>query len=293
MTDTSDVQTVSMADGRQLEVLVEGSPNEQVLFFHSGTPSAAVPYPKLSEAAASRSLCLVTASRPGYGESAAARGRSVADVATDVAAVLDSLGADRFVTLGWSGGGPHALACAALLPERCTAAAVLAGVAPYPAAGLDWFEGMGPENIEEFEAALVGEEPLTTYLDAAREFLAHVTGNQVGEAMGGLIAPVDAAALTGEFADFVAASFRHAVLRGIAGWRDDDLAFVSPWGFELSEISVPVAVWQGGQDRMVPFGHGKWLAEHVPTSRVHLYDDEGHLSLMQQVGRILDDLLDA
>lgn len=292
MGSTGDFITVTMAEGRDLEVLVDGSPEQQqVLFFHSGTPSAATPYRALSQAAASRGLCLVTASRPGYGESDAAPGRSVADVAADVGSVLDHLDVGRFVTLGWSGGGPHALACAALLPERCAAAAVLAGVAPYPAAGLDWFAGMGQENVEEFGAALAGPEPLTTYLESARAAMREITGEQVGEAMGGLIAPVDKEALTGEFADFVAASFRRAMLRGIEGWRDDDLAFVKAWGFELDKILGPVAVWQGGQDRMVPYGHGKWLAEHVPGARVHLYDDEGHLSLMQQVGRILDDLL--
>lgn len=291
MSDDAGYRTVSMPDGRDLEVLVEGSPDQPLLFFHSGTPSAATPYRLLSVAAAERDLCLVTASRPGYGESAAAPGRSVADVAGDVATVLDALGSERFVTLGWSGGGPHALACAAVLAERCSAVAVLAGVAPYPAAGIDWFEGMGPENVEEFGAALAGKPELTTYLETARAQLVHITAEQVGESMGGPIPPVDKAALTGEFSDFVAASFRRAMRGGVEGWRDDDLAFVRPWGFELADISVPVAIWQGGQDRMVPFGHGKWLAEHVPNATAHLYDDEGHLSLMAQIGRILDGLL--
>lgn len=291
MAPSSDRRSIPMPDGRNLEVLIDGEPGDPVLFFHSGTPSAATPYRLLSEAVAERNLCLVTASRPGYGDSTPRPGRRVSDVADDVRAVLDGLGAERFLTLGWSGGGPHALACAAILPERCSAAAVLAGVAPYPAPALDWFAGMGPENVEEFEAAMAGEEALTTYLEAARGQLVDITGEQVAEAMGGLISPVDKAAMTGEFADYVAASFRRAMLRGVAGWRDDDLAFVSPWGFDLADIAVPVAVWQGGEDRMVPFAHGIWLADHVAGAHAHLYDDQGHLSLFAQIGSILDDLL--
>jgi pimeloyl-ACP methyl ester carboxylesterase len=84
---------------------------------------------------------------------------------------------------------------------------------------------------------------------------------------------------------------RRALSAGVAGWRDDDLAFVKPWGFDLEEIVVPVSIWQGAHDRMVPFAHGEWLAAHVPGARAHLHDDEGHLSLIQQLPRILDDLV--
>jgi len=207
--------------------------------------------------------------------------------------VLDRLGSDRFVTLGWSGGGPHALACAALLPERCAAAATLAGTAPYDADGLDWFAGMGPENVEEFGAAVAGPDTLTAYLNRESAGLATVTGGEVAAALGGLVSPVDVDALTGAFADSLAAAFRAAVSTGIAGWRDDDLAFVRPWGFDLSTIGVPVAVWQGGEDRMVPPSHGAWLAAHVPGARAYLNPDAGHVSLVNAAAPILDDLLAA
>ena len=197
----------------------------------------------------------------------------------DVAAILDTLGADRFVTLGWSGGGPHAVACAALLPDRCAAAASLAGVAPWPAEGLDWLAGMGPENVEEFSAALEGERGLTAALLRMAKGLEAIRGAEVAAALGGLVSDVDKRALTGEFADMLAESFRRSVSTGIAGWRDDDLAFTRSWGFDLRAIRRRVAVWQGGQDRMVPFAHGQWLAAQIPTARVHLYPDEGHLSL--------------
>src|SRR5690348_3773916 len=164
MTDREHLLTIS---GRRLEVLVEGPEGAPGLVFHSGTPSAAVRFPPLSEVAAAHGLRLVTWSRPGYAGSDPAQGRSVADVAADTAAVLAALGMGEFVTVGWSGGGPHALACAALLPGRCLAAASMAGVAPYQAEGLDWSQGMGSENLAEFQAALAGPAELTRFLEPA------------------------------------------------------------------------------------------------------------------------------
>lgn len=289
---TGDWRTVRTKDDRELEVLLDGPVGDLVFVVHYGTPSAVVPFRQLSEPAAVRGLGLVAYSRPGYAASTPQPGRSVAHAADDTATVLDQLGADRFVTLGWSGGGPHALACAALLPDRCAAAATLAGVAPYGAEGLDWLAGMGPENVEEFAAAAAGADALTAYLEREAVALADVTGADVAAALGGLVDEVDRAALTGEFADTLAASFRRAVSTGLAGWRDDDLAFCRPWGFELSDIEVPVTVWQGGHDRMVPYAHGRWLAAHVPGARVHLDDAEGHMSLIAGIERILDDLLE-
>ena len=216
----------------------------------------------------------------------------MADAIADVQAILGEFDVDEFVTIGWSGGGPHALACAANVPDRCAAAVSLAGVAPYGAAGLDWMAGMGPENIEEFNLALEGEAALTPWLEEQAKVLGQIEGSDVATALGGLVSEVDKAALNGEFAEFMATVFRRAVSSGIAGWRDDDLAFVRDWGFDLTHIERPVAVWQGEQDRMVPFTHGQWLAEHIPNARVHLDRDEGHLSLaVKALDRIIDDLV--
>jgi pimeloyl-ACP methyl ester carboxylesterase len=287
--------------------MVAGEPTGLPLVFHWGTPGAAALYPPMVEAATRRGLRTVVYSRAGYSESTPRPGRAVADIAGDVTAILAALGADTFVTAGWSGGGPHALACASLLPGRCLAAVSIAGVAPFDAEGLEWTAGMGAENIEEFGAAISGEPALTPYLLREAEGLAGVQGPDVAQALGDLVSDVDRRALTGEFAEFLAASFRKSVSGGIAGWRDDDLAFVRDWGFPLPGGFViegagapdnhtehaPVALWQGDQDRMVPFAHGEWLAAHLPDARVHLLPDQGHLSLvLDAYGEILDDLLD-
>ncbi|MDQ1455060.1 MAG: hypothetical protein QOH28_680 [Actinomycetota bacterium] len=292
MADNEVWQQIQRGDGRVTELVTSGAVGTTTLVLHNGTPSAALPFPPLVESAARHGLSVVMFSRPGYAGSTPQPGRSVADVADDTAAVLDAVGADAFVTIGWSGGGPHALACAALLPARCRAAATLAGVAPYGADGLDWLAGMSAENVEEFSAALDGEEPLTRFLEAAAPVLRKVSASDVAGALGGLVSAVDKAALSGEFAEFMAAVFRRALSTGVAGWRDDDLAFARDWGFELSSIARPVAVWQGAQDRMVPFAHGRWLSEHVPGAVAHLYPDEGHLSLaLTRLDEIVADLV--
>ena len=283
---------VELPDGRVLEAVNGGPENGMPLVFQNGTPTAAMLFAPLVETAAARGLRTVMYSRPGYAGSTPHPGRSVADAAADIAAILDANDADRFVTIGWSGGGPHALACAALLPERCAAAVSLAGVAPHGAGGLDWLAGMGPENVEEFTAALAGEAALTRWLEAQAGHLASVHGNDIVASLGGLLPDVDKASLTGDFAEYMAYCFRRAVSSGISGWRDDDLAFAKPWGFELDAITRPVAVWQGGQDLMVPVAHGEWLAAHIPGAHKHIHQDEGHLSLgVAALPRIVDDLI--
>jgi pimeloyl-ACP methyl ester carboxylesterase len=294
---------IAMPDGRSIEVLIAGPPDGLPLVLHEGTPVGLVLYPPTVQAAGERGLRTILTARPGYEASTPRPGRRVVDVAADIAAVLDELGADTFVTLGWSGGGPHTLACAAALPGRCLAAASIAGVAPYPARGLDWLAGMGPENVEEFGAAIAGEAELTEFLTSAAVTFSALTGASVAESLGGLVIEADQAALTGEYADHIANALRAAMNSGIAGWRDDDLAFTKDWGFSLGwdappdappdAPAAPVAIWQGDQDQMVPYAHGQWLAANIPGARVHLMPGEGHLSLtVSSFGLILDDLLD-
>jgi pimeloyl-ACP methyl ester carboxylesterase len=260
---------------------------------HHGTPGVAMVLEPVVEAAARYGLRFVTYSRPGYRDSSPQPGRRVADVAGDVDALLDAVGAEDFVTLGWSGGGPHALACAALLPERCRGAAIIAGVAPYDAEGLDWLAGMGAENVAEFGAAAAGVEALEKFLDEAAGELKDVQPDEIIAAFGDLLSTVDQQALRDGMADYVAASFRGAVSRGYDGWRDDDLAFLTDWGFDLAGIQVPVSIWQGDQDRMVPRDHGRWLGEHVAGATIDLVPGEGHLSLMKNIDTIMAALAQA
>jgi pimeloyl-ACP methyl ester carboxylesterase len=281
------------ADGRDIDYLTAGPEDGLPLVVHEGTPIGLVLNTRLANAAADRGLRLVQAARPGYEESTPRPGRIVADVVADTAAVLDALGADRYVAIGFSGGGPHSLACAALARERCLGAASVAGVAPSRAEGLDFLAGMGPENVEEFTLALRGAQALVPFLDKEAAALAGITGGQILSAMGGLVSGADAAVLTGEYAADLAQALRGAVRNGSAGWRDDDLAFTADWGFPVDAAADRAAIWQGDQDKMVPFAHGQWLAAHIPGARVHLEPGAGHLTMTATIiDRILDDLLD-
>jgi len=270
--------TISLADGRLLDVHDEGG-DGTLLLFHHGTPGSVTPLPHIVEVAGRCGLRLATYSRAGYGGSSRLAGRSVADVVGDLDQVLDHLGADRCVTAGWSGGGPHALAMAALRPERTAGCLVIAGVAPYDADGLDFLAGMGEQNVEEFGAALEGEAALRPYLEAERPGLLQADGPGIVEALASVLPDVDRALLTEDFGSALAANMHEGLRTGVDGWLDDDLAFTRPWGFDLGAITVPTFLWQGSEDLMVPYAHGVWLADHVAGVAPHLLDGEGHLSV--------------
>lgn len=232
--------------------------------------------------AAKRGIRLISYDRSGYGESSRHRGRKVADAAKDVEVIADSLGLERFAVWGISGGGPHTLACAALLPKRVVAAASLASPAPYGAPGLDWLNGQGEDNVNEFNAALVGSDKLARFLEPQREMVMKATPQEMVEGWESLIPPVDREAMLGKLGPFLVSNMKAGLRSGYDGWQDDDLAFVSDWGFELSDISVPLVLWQGRHDKMVPYSHGEWLAGHINRVEAHLTPEDGHLTLFDR-----------
>jgi len=285
-------QSIRAADGRSLEVVTAGAQDGIPVIFHHGTPGAAGAFAPFAEAALERGLRHVAYSRPGYGSSDRHAGRTVADCAGDVAAIADALGAERFYTMGGSGGGPHALATAALLPERVIAATTIASVAPADAAGLDWLEGMGTKNHEEFAAVQAGPAALESYLEEEAKEFGKVTGEAVAAALGDLVSDVDRAALTGEFGDYIAGQTRKSLAQGIWGWFDDDFALLGDWRFDPMSISVPLTIWHGAQDRFVPPSHGEWLAGRLSDARARLEPDHGHLSIaVSSYPQLLDGLL--
>jgi pimeloyl-ACP methyl ester carboxylesterase len=230
---------------------------------------------------------LVGYDRPGYGGSTPAPGRSVVDAAGDVATILDALGVERFATYGASGGGPHALACAAVLPERCAAAATLAGAAPADAPDLDWLAGMGEGNRAEFGAAREGRERLTEFCRADAAEITAARPEELADALRPHLSDVDARALTGELAAHLLDSVTEALRPGVEGWVDDDFAFLAPWGFDVETMRVPALIWQGRHDLMVPADHGRWLRSHVAGAEGEVLEDEGHLTLaVNRVGDV-------
>jgi pimeloyl-ACP methyl ester carboxylesterase len=272
--------TVRAEDGRELRVVEAGAADGLAVLVHNGTPMSRLLFRPCVEDAEQRGIRLIGYDRPGYGGSTPHPGRNVADASRDVAAIADALDIDRLATWGISGGGPHALACAALLPERVVAAASLASVAPYPAEGLDWFAGMGEANVAEFGLTLEGREALEPFLRHERDAMLAAGPAGLAGAMRTLLSPTDHAVFTGETADYMFEAFRAGNEERLDGWLDDDLAFAKPWGFELEQIDVPVLLWQGAEDRFVPFAHGEWLARRIPTVDARLSRDDGHLTLL-------------
>ena len=274
-------QSAPAGDGRTLSVREGGDPQGFPVLVHSGTPASSLLYePHLRDAEA-KGIRLFSFDRAGYAGSTRNVGRRVADVAADVEAVADALGIGRFAVWGVSGGGPHTLATAAPLPERVTAIALLASVAPYGADGLDFFEGMGEKNVEEFTLVLESDEQHRESLERDRAEFRELSPEQLVEAWETLLGPADRAVLTGRIAAFVIESTLAGIDPSLDGWFDDDVAFTRDWGFDLGSIGTPALYWHGEQDKFVPFSHGLWLAERIPGVESRLTPDDGHLTLFE------------
>jgi pimeloyl-ACP methyl ester carboxylesterase len=248
------------------------------LFSLHGTPNSRLSRHPNENLISSTGARVITYDRPGYGGSDRDRGRSVASCAGDVAAIADALGLESFAVSGGSGGGPHALAVAALLESRVTRAACVVALAPFAALGDRWLEGMDPENVKEIRWALLGEEVLVAHLQ--REYDAYlqqaaIDPSRVFDRF--QLSESDRAVLAREDRNRVELeSLKEAARNGLWGWVDDDLAFVRPWGFDPANISRPVQIWFGTSDVFVPPSHGEWLAHNIPGAVVEK-NDLGHM----------------
>jgi pimeloyl-ACP methyl ester carboxylesterase len=234
---------------------------------------------------------LISFDRPGYGESDRLASRLVADVVPDVQAIVDQLGVERFAVLGRSGGGPHALACAALLPKQVTRAGVLVSIAPWAAEGLDWFAGMSESNIREFTTAAFAPESLIADLarTAAKikaDPTSHVStlGPELPEDDRRVVADAGIRALLAE-------NFAEALRDSAAGWIDDALAFCAPWGFNLSDIQIPVLLWHGENDVFSPSTHAHWLAHEIKGAELWVRPGTAHFGALEVVPDVLSWLI--
>ena len=270
--------TLKLTDGRFLEYFDNGIASTSAIVFHHGTPGHGHAWAAWLEVAASRGIRALSYSRAGYGISDRNEGRTVAANNGDIRELLDSFGIRDFISIGWSGGGPHALATTTL--DGCKGAITLAGVGAYGVDDLDFLADMGPENEEEFGEALKGEAAISAWMDANAGAFKNVTGDQIREAFGGLIGDADKAVLEGAYAEESATTMRKGLAVSFDGWIDDDIAFIQPWGFDLGAISQPVHIWQGNDDFMVPHAHSYWLEKHIPGSKLNFIPGHGHISLV-------------
>jgi pimeloyl-ACP methyl ester carboxylesterase len=269
-------------DGRTLTVLARGPASGRAVLVHNGTPSSRLLYDRDVERAERQGIRLISYDRPGYGGSTRQPGRTVADCAADVRTIAESLGIERLAVWGISGGGPHAIACAALLGDLVAAVAVLASSAPWGAEGLDYFAGMGELNVEDIQLLIEDRAAARAKCQRDRLELLQASAEEVFEMLSSLLSETDRAALTPELAEHMTQSTRSGLAPGSDGWWDDGVAEISPWGFELQDIRTPVLLRHGRQDRFVPFAHGEWLARHIPGVQAELTEDDGHLTLTER-----------
>lgn len=272
---------VAISDGRVLCVLERGLRDGHPILVHGGTLSARLLFEPNVRLAERQGIRLISYDRPGFGESSPNPGRTVADCAADVQAIADALGVERLAVYGISAGGPHALACAALLPDLVPAVASLASPAPWGADGLDYFSGMAEANVQDMRLVVENPVEARSKYEQDRLIMLNATPESLAEVMRPLLSPPDAAVLTGELARQLVDGIRCRLAPGAEGWWEDDLAWLTVWGFDLGSIRTPVLLLHGRQDRFVPVGHGEWLARTIPGVEAKLSDEDGHLSLGQ------------
>ena len=236
---------------------------------------------------------MISYDRPGYGGSTSLPGRVIASCAEDVRCICAQLRLDHVYVWGISGGGPHALASAALLPELVVAAAAVASPAPFAAEGLDWFAGMGDLNVDDTRLYLRDPATARAKMERDREELLAADAESVAQQLQSLLSPADAAVFTGALSEHLMLATRDGLAPGVQGWWEDSVADVAGWGFDVGDISIPTLVVHGRQDRFVPFAHGEWLAAHIPGAEALLTDTDGHLTLLaNRVGEVHAWLLD-
>jgi pimeloyl-ACP methyl ester carboxylesterase len=244
------------------------------VFWHHGTPNVGAPPAPLFPTSDRLGIRWVSYDRPGYGSSTPHPDRDLASAANYTSRVADALGIDRFAVMGHSGGSNHALACAALLPDRVLAVLSVSALAPYGAEGLDWFAGMSRSGVASLRAAAEGR--------AAKE--KHEASAEYDPEM---FTPADHAALSGAWS-WLGDVVGPAIAGGPGGLIADDLAYVAPWGFDAAQVTAPVLLLHGGQDRVVPSSHGEWLARRCPTAELRLSPPDGHLSILDSAPSALE-----
>ena len=260
---------LELSDGRRLHIYDTGGdvPDATLtVFWHHGTPNLGEPPAPLLPTSVQQGIRWVSYDRPGYGGSTPHAGRDIASAAADVAAIADALGIGQLAVMGHSGGGDHALACAALLPDRIIGTVSVSALAPFDAEELDWFAGMWAGGAAELHAAVRGRAALEELL-ASTEFDPE------------MFTSADHAALAGEWR-WLGSIAGRALAGGLGGMVDDDLAYVAPWGFDPGHIRSPVLILQGGKDRIAPNSHGQWLASHIRSAELWMRPEDGHISVL-------------
>ncbi|RKE20677.1 alpha/beta fold hydrolase [Streptomyces sp. TLI_171] len=274
---------IETPDGGILAVETSGDPSGRPVFLLHGTPGSRVgPAPRSAVLARMR-VRLISFDRPGYGDSTRLPGRNVSAAANDVAVIADALGLDRFAVVGRSGGGPHALACAALLPDRVRRAATQVSLAPRHAEGLDWFAGMTESNERAYRQAELGQPRIAGQFQFRSRMIRRDPAQLIRNLVPELTPPDRTVVADIGIRRMLHSTYRQAFRFGADGWIDDVLAFIAEWGFAVDSIHVPVRLWHGADDKFSPVGHSAWLADHIPGAQLYLEPGAAHFGSLKEM----------
>ncbi|MGP3632982.1 alpha/beta fold hydrolase [Streptomyces sp. 24-1644] len=280
-------QLIRTEDGRQLAVEHYGKPHGRPVFLLHGTPGSRLGPAPRGSVLYRLGVHLIAYDRPGYGDSDRLPGRPVAHVADDVAAIADALGIERFGVVGRSGGAPHALACAALLPDRTARTAALVGLAPRDAQGLDWFDGMTESNVREYTNAEAGARQLTAALEFRSATIRADPAGMVAEMHSTLPASDRGIVADAGIRAMLTRNFAEGLRSSADGWVDDVMSFSTDWGFSPEDIASPVLLWHGEDDVFAPVSHTRWLAERIPGSELVVERGAAHFGALRVLTRVL------
>jgi len=280
-------RTVYAGDGRRLSVEETGDPEGRPVFLLHGTPGSRLgpaPRPSLLYRMGVR---LITLDRPGYGDSDRRPGRTVRSAAEDVCLIADELEIERFGVVGRSGGAPHALACAALLPDRTARAGALVSLAPPDAHDLDWFDGMTEGNVDAYVNAAAGRHRLSAALGSRTRAIRENPAASVAKMRSELPESDRWIVADAGIQAMLERNFAEGLRSSADGWVDDVMAFSTSWGFELSGITAPVYLWHGEEDIFAPAEHTRWLGRNIPTARVEVERHAAHFGALRVMTRII------
>jgi pimeloyl-ACP methyl ester carboxylesterase len=268
---------VPLADGRVLHTYdtAPGDDGRLAVVWHHGTPNLGAPPAPLFEAGDWLGIRWVSFDRPGYGGSTAAPGRTMASVAADLTTVLDTLGIESIALMGYSGGGSYALGSAAVLGDRVEAVATFAAIAPYGAAGLDWYDGMIASGLASLQAAAKGRDAKVRHESSGVEYDPEFTAT-------------DIAMFDGPWRWLGSVAGDRAMPNGPDGLIDDDCSYTVPWGCDPTTITAPTLLVHGTADGIIPCSHGRWLAEHIENAELQLKPDDSHISVLAHAESALE-----
>ncbi len=275
LTKTSILTTL---DNRELCVESAGDPLGKAFLFHNGTPTSRKLYSGMVNEALDRGIFLLCYDRPGYGGSTSHPGRTVGDSVQDVLTITRHFGIERLAVWGISGGGPHTIASAVLLPQLVCAAASFASLAPVTLSDFDYFQGMPEQKVEARKLYFSDPEKFRQYLNKSRDDIQAATNEFLA---GKLRAMPQKERVSQSFFEFSYQTMQIAIEKGIGGYWEDYQAFYSSWGFDLSSNRVPIQLWHGKKDSDVPFYHSERLSKEIPNSELHLTETDGHFSILE------------